>query len=205
MSETQPVVLIVDDDTMLRSALTQRITSNGHAVRGFGSANEFLESRSYLEPGCVLLDLRLPDLDGFELQRQLRDAGASTPVIFMSGFADIPTSVRAMKEGAFDFLPKPIADAALLTAISNALELDLVQRQQRVEGEELRTRVQSLTPRELDVFRLVLQGRLNKQIARELGISEKTVKVHRGRVMSKLQAKRIAQLVQIGARLGYVP
>lgn len=205
MNDRRPVVLIVDDDTLLRSALTQRIESNGHSTRSFPSATEFLDSRCYLEPGCVLLDMRLPDVDGFEAYRVLRAEGAITPVIFMSGFADVPTSVRAMKEGAVDFLTKPIAEPALMNAIDRALQLDLIQRQQHREAHELRSRVESLTPRERDVFRLVLLGRLNKQIARELGISEKTVKVHRGRVMAKLQAKRIAQLVQIGARLGYLP
>jgi len=204
MNDRQGVVLIVDDDSMLREALAQRIESSGHSAKGFSSANEFLDSGCYLNPGCVLLDVRLPDVDGFEAYRQLRAAGSIAPVIFISGFADVQTSVRAMKEGAFDFLTKPIAEPALFTAIDRALELDLIQRQQQFEENELRARVDSLTAREYDVFRLVLEGRLNKQIARDLGISEKTVKVHRGRVMTKLQAKRVAQLVHIGARLGYL-
>jgi len=200
----RPEVFIVDDDVSVRTALTRLIASAGHTSRAFSSAREFLDSHCYLQPGCLVLDLRLPDLDGLELHERLQASGSPVPVIFMTGFGDIPTSVRAIKSGAVDFLPKPVADETLLAAIDTALAEEARQRADRVEVQELNRRFELLTPRERDVFRLVLAGRLNKQIARELGISEKTVKVHRGRVMSKMGARRVAQLVQFAARMGYL-
>jgi RNA polymerase sigma factor (sigma-70 family) len=200
----RPQVFIVDDDVSVRTALTRLVGSVGHSVRAFSSAREFLDSQCYLHPGCLVLDVRLPDLDGMELHERLQAAGTPIPVIFMTGFGDIPTSVRAIKSGAVDFLPKPVSDDTLLRAIDTALAEEARQRADRVEVQELSRRFELLTPRERDVFRLVLAGRLNKQIARELGISEKTVKVHRGRVMSKMGARRVAQLVQFAARMGYI-
>jgi RNA polymerase sigma factor (sigma-70 family) len=200
----RPEVFIVDDDVSVRTALSRLIASAGHTTRAFSSAREFLDSQCYLNPGCLVLDVRLPDLDGMELHQRLQASGSPVPVIFMTGFGDIPTSVRAIKSGAVDFLPKPVADETLLRAIDAALAEEARQRADRVEVQELNRRFELLTPRERDVFRLVLSGRLNKQIARELGISEKTVKVHRGRVMSKMGARRVAQLVQFAARLGYI-
>jgi FixJ family two-component response regulator len=195
-------VFVVDDDVSVCTALARLIGSAGHAVRTFTSAREFLERRDQLGPGCLVLDVRLPDLDGLELHRRLRESGSPTPVIFMTGFGDIPTSVRAMKSGAVDFLPKPVSDETLLGAIDAALAEEARARAEQVETQELSKRYESLTPREAQVLRLVLAGRLNKQIARELGISEKTVKVHRGRVMVKMGARRVALLVQFADRLG---
>jgi RNA polymerase sigma factor (sigma-70 family) len=200
----RPEVFIVDDDVSVRTALSRLVASAGHTVRAFSSAREFLDSQCYMNPGCLVLDVRLPDLDGIELHERLQAAGTAVPVIFMTGFGDIPTTVRAIKSGAVDFLPKPVADDTLLRAIDAALAEEARQRADRVEVQELNRRFELLTPRERDVFRLVLAGRLNKQIARELGISEKTVKVHRGRVMSKMGARRVAQLVQYAARMGYI-
>jgi FixJ family two-component response regulator len=152
-----------------------------------------------------LLDIRLPDVDGMELQERLRTSASLLPVIFLTGFGDIATSVKAMKSGAMDFLPKPVNDETLLRAVDVALAEGARVRAADVENEQISRGHESLTPRERDVFLLVLAGRLNKQIARELGISEKTVKVHRGRVMAKMGARRVAQLVQFAARIGLVP
>ena len=163
-----------------------------------------MDSQCYLQPGCLLLDVRLPDVNGLELQQRLRECGATTPVIFISGYSDVPVTVRAMRSGAIDFLSKPVSEEALLNAIELAFAEEARLRAERDELEELRRKYDLLTPREQDVFRLVLAGRLNKQIARELGISEKTVKVHRGRVMAKMGARRVAHLVQFAARLGYL-
>jgi FixJ family two-component response regulator len=195
-------VFVVDDDPAVRNALGRLIAAAGHEVRTFGSAREFLDSLGQHGPGCIVLDVRLPDLDGMELHRRLQETGVQLPVIFMSGFGDIPTSVQAMKSGALDFLPKPFSDDKLLNAIDLALNEEAKTRADRQEAQELSRRYASLTGREHDVLRLVMAGRLNKQIARELGISEKTVKVHRSRVMSKMGARRVAQLVQFGVRLG---
>ena len=195
-------VFVVDDDPDVRSALGRLIASAGHEVRTFGSAREFLESKCQRHPGCLLLDVRLPDLNGIELHRRLLEDRADMPVIFMTGFGDIPTSVQAIKSGAFDFLPKPVRDDTLLEAIDAALTVDAEHRAERLEIEELTRRFNLLTPREVDVLKLVLVGRLNKQIAVQLGISEKTVKVHRARVMTKMGTRRVAQLVQLAARLG---
>ena len=198
----EPQVFIVDDDPSVRTALARLVASAGHAVRTFASAEEFLAQWSELGPGCIVLDVRLPALDGLELHRRLRQSKATTPVIFLTGFGDIPTSVRAIKSGAVDFLPKPVSDETLLRSIETALAEEARMRADRVETDEVSRRLESLTPREGQVLRLVLAGRLNKQIARELGISEKTVKVHRGRVMAKMGVRRVALLVQYVDRLG---
>jgi FixJ family two-component response regulator len=197
-----PEVFVVDDDPAVRNALRRLITAAGHEVRTFASAREFLDSQCELRSGCLVLDLKLPDLDGIQLHRMLLDTGMKLPVIFLSGFGDIPTSVQAIKSGAVDFLPKPVSDDTLLHAIGAALDEEAKGRAERLEAQELSRRYESLTAREHDVLRLVMAGRLNKQIARELGISEKTVKVHRSRVMAKMRARRVAQLVQFGVRLG---
>lgn len=197
-------VLIVDDDPLVRRALASLVASAGHAVRTFESAGELLEKWDGLHPRCLVLDLRLPDLDGIELYSRLRTTGSVPPVIFLSGFGDIPTSVRAMKSGALDFISKPFVDDALLLAIEIALEEEMRSRASRDSQEELARRYATLTAREREVMGLVVVGRLNKQVARELSISEKTVKVHRGRAMAKMQARRVAQLVQSAVQLGLV-
>jgi FixJ family two-component response regulator len=202
MSAVKSEVFVVDDDASVRTALRRLIESAGHDVRTFGSAREFLETATYGASSCLVLDVRLPDLDGVELHRRLREKGELLPVIFMTGFGDIPASVRAIKSGAVDYLSKPVSDETLLRAIDTALETGAQSRAALQEAGELSHRFDSLTRREVDVFRLILLGRLNKQIARDLGISEKTVKVHRARLMAKMRAKHVAQLVKFAVRLG---
>ena len=205
MQEAGSEVFVIDDDPKVRTALARLIESAGYTVRTFASAREFLDRRDQLGPGCLLLDVRLPDLNGLDLQQRLQESGFYLPVIFMTGFGDIPTSVRAIKAGAFDFLTKPVEDDVLLRTIGEALEEEARTRSERVETEELAGRAESLTPREREVMEHVLAGLLNKQIAHELGISEKTVKVHRSRVMSKMGARRVATLVHYAVRLGMSP
>ena len=207
MAMTAPIaeVFVVEDDPSVRTALVRTLTSAGYRVRDYAAAQEFLDSGSYLQPGCLVLDLRLPDLDGMSLYERLRAAGAWMPVIFLTGFGDIPTSVEAMKAGAMDFLPKPVADEVLLAAVDAALAEETRRRADRVEQDEIEGRLATLTARERQVMQLVLAGRLNKQIAGDLGISEKTVKVHRGRVMAKMGVAQVARLVALVARAGLVP
>ena len=195
-------IVVIDDDSDVRNALRRLLVSFGHPVRTYASAFEFLDNGLEPEPGCLILDMRLPDLDGIELYRRLQTRGVTVPAIFLTGFGDIPTSVLAMKSGALDFLPKPVEETTLLTAVENALILNTKLKAQRAQRQEIARRFALLTPRELDVLRLVVVGRLNKQIARELSISEKTVKVHRGRVMAKMGVRRVAQLVQCAIHLG---
>lgn len=202
MAETSADIVIVDDDPDIRSALRRLLTAAGHSVRTYGSASEYLAQGTDPEPGCILLDLRLPDLDGIKLYQRLQGSGNTPPVIFLTGYGDIPTSVQAMKSGALDFLPKPVDDEVLMRTVHNALEVSARQRAERERMQEISRRFASLTPREQDVLRLVLAGLLNKQIARELHISEKTVKVHRGRVMAKVGVRRVAQLVQYAVEAG---
>ena len=202
MSAVRSEVFVVDDDASVRTALRRLIEAAGHDVRTFGSAREFLETVTYSGSSCLVLDVRLPDLDGPELHRRLRERGELLPVIFMTGFGDIPASVKAIKSGAVDYLSKPVSDETLLKAIDAALETGAKSRAEIQESGELAHRYESLTPREVDVYRLILLGRLNKQIARDLGISEKTVKVHRARLMAKMRARHVAQLVKSAVRLG---
>jgi FixJ family two-component response regulator len=202
MSAERAPIFVVDDDPSVRTAVSRLIASAGHDVRTFSSASEFLEQQCHLKPGCLVLDLRLPGLDGIELFSKLREAPSDLRVIFMTGFGDVPTSVQAMKSGAFDFLQKPVDDEVLLRTIEAALDEEARGRAERFERKVLSRRFASLTPREGQVLQLVLAGRLNKQIARELGISEKTVKAHRGRLMAKTGARRVAQLVQFAIRIG---
>ncbi|HET9982684.1 MAG TPA: response regulator [Longimicrobiales bacterium] len=204
MTAMRPEVFIVDDDDSVRAAVARLLTSAGHAVRTFGSAEEFLSSECAQGRGCLVLDIRLPELDGMALQERLNAAGAPFPVIFLTGLGDVPTSVRAMKSGALDFLPKPVRDDVLLQAVDAALAVEARACARRVEELHLAERYHALTPREREVLGLVLQGRLNRQIAREIGLSEKTVKVHRGRLMAKMGVRTVAQLVRLAARMGLV-
>lgn len=195
-------VYLVDDDVLVRRALVRLIASAGHDVIAHASARDFLESGHRAGNACLVLDVRLPDMDGLEVYRRLREQGDTLPVIFMTGFGDIPMTVQAMKAGAADFLPKPVSDDALLNAIDAAIAQGIRMHDEFLEVQELSRRYATLTGREREVLGLVLAGRLNKQIAHELGISEKTVKVHRGRLMAKMGARRVAQLVQFAVRLG---
>lgn len=202
MIEPKPTVFVIDDDAAIRDALQSLISSMKLHVELFGSAAEFLQRERPDMPSCLVLDLRLPGISGLDFQRKLTEANHSIPVIFITGHGDIPMSVRAMKAGAVEFLTKPFRDQDLLDAIHVALERDRARRQQESEMIVLRERFESLTPREQEVLPLVVSGRLNKQIAAELGTSEITVKVHRASVMRKMQADSLPDLVKMAVRLG---
>ena len=201
MREPGPVVFVVDDDASLRHALTNLLRSVGLRVETFGSAREFLAGPRPDAPGCVVLDVRLPGLSGLDLQRELAAAQIDLPIIFMTGYGDIPMTVQAMKAGAVEFLTKPFRDQDLLDAIQQALERDRVAWRQRAALAAVRQCYDRLTPREREVMRFVVAGWLNKQIAAELGTSEIMVKVHRGQVMRKMQAASVADLVRMAAQL----
>jgi FixJ family two-component response regulator len=198
-----PNVFLVDDDASVRRALARLIKSAGHQVQTFASAREFLGTKaSGEEAACLVLDVRMPGLTGIELQRQLQTLNRNVPIVFMTGHGNIPMSVQAMKAGAVDFLPKPVKDTDLLRAIEQALARALRDRAERNELEHVRERVEKLTPREREVMVLVVRGLLNKQVAFELGTVEKTIKVHRARVMEKMQVDSLADLVRLAEKVG---
>ena len=202
MSAGRSVVFIVDDDASMRGALENLIGSVGLEVRAFSSPQEFLADQRPDAPGCLVLDVRLPGKSGLAFQQDLVKAGIALPVIFITGHGDIPMSVRAMKAGAVEFLTKPFHDQEILDAIHAALERDRARRREAALVAELKTRYAALTEREREVMKLVAAGRANKQVAAELGISEVTVKVHRGQVMRKMRARSLADLVRMADRLG---
>ena len=202
MSAQEPVVFVVDDDQAVREGTKSLIETVGLRVETFRTAREFLSSPRPDAPACLVLDVRLPGLSGLDLQRELAAAGTPIPIIFITGHGDVPIAVHAMKAGAVEFLTKPFRDQQLLDAIQHAIDRDRVERRQRMEQAELRTRYGSLTPRERQVMALVVSGLLNKQAAAELGKSEITVKVHRAQVMRKMQAESLADLVRMAERLG---
>lgn len=201
MKESEPMVFVVDDDDSVRKAIQRLIKSVGMNVETFETADEFLSRPPYEGPCCLVLDIRMPGLNGLELQDELTKAEMTLPIIFMTGHGTVPMSVRAMKAGAIDFLEKPFEDQELLVLIKHAIESDRNTRQEHHEKRELLDRFESLTSREQEVMALVVMGKLNKQIAIELGISEKTVKVHRGRVMEKMLADSLAELVRMSGLL----
>ena len=203
MLEEIPTIAIIDDDDSLRRALARLLTASGYQVRTFASATEFLAERLPIEasPGCLLIDVRMPGLGGLELQAVLNSAGAQSAIVFMTGHGDVQTGVKAMKSGAVDFLLKPFTDDELLEAVGRALSRNAETRVEHREVDELEHRAAKLTRREKEVSTLVVAGKLNKQIAAALGTSEKTVKVHRSRVMAKMEAASLAELVRIVERL----
>jgi FixJ family two-component response regulator len=197
-------VFLVDDDASVRRALTRLIKSAGYDVQTFPSARDFLECWRVTDkgPACLVLDVRMPGLSGIDLQHELQTAGSSLPIIFITGHGDIPMSVQAIKDGAADFLIKPVNDAELLKAIEKALVQAQDNIRERQERDDIQRRLKTLTPRELEVMTMVVRGLLNKQIAFELGTVEKTVKVHRARVMEKMEVESLAELVRIAERVG---
>src|SRR5690348_11579726 len=201
-TQDQASVVVIDDDASVRKALDNLLKSVGFEVELFSSPQEFLQSDRPDRPGCIVLDVRFPGRSGLDMQRDLTKAEAQLPIIFITGYGDIPMSVRAMKAGAVEFLTKPFRDQDLLDAVGAALETDRTRRAGEHRLAELRSRFQTLTARERQVMSLVVAGRLNKQIAGELGVSEMTVKMHRRQVMRKMQAGGVAQLVRLADQLG---
>jgi len=194
-------VYLVDDDPAVRRALSRVLREEGFAVEAFESAEAFLAFGDR-PGGCIVLDVTLPGLDGLELQRKLAEAGESSPVVFVTGYGDIPMSVRAIKAGAMDFLTKPVQAQALLSAVRSAIEQHRTARAANANAVKLRERLASLTPREREVLGALVAGRLNKQIASDLGVVEQTVKFHRARIMERMQARTVAELMHFAAQLG---
>jgi len=197
-----PTVFIVDDDASIRRSLKRLLASEGLSVEAFGSADEFLSSYLRDRPGCIVLDLQMPGVDGLALQTRLKEVDCHLPTIFISAHGNIPSSVQAMKGGAVDFLTKPFEERDLLDAVDRALSRDRALRSERQEVEDVDRRYASLTPREQEVFSLIVVGMLNKEVGEQMGISEKTVKVHRARVMEKMEADSLAELVRFAEKLG---
>jgi RNA polymerase sigma factor (sigma-70 family) len=205
MTEANPIVFIVDDDESVRKALARLITSVGLKVEAFSSAIEFLKRDHYDGPSCLVLDIRMPGLSGLDLQAELAKAQRTLSIVFITGHGNIPMSVQAIKAGAVDFLEKPFDEQALLDAVHLGIQKDRAAKENLAELKEIQECVESLTPREREVFALVVTGMLNKQIAFEMGISEKTIKVHRARVMQKMQAESLADLVRLAEKAGVKP
>ena len=204
MTPADAVVFVVDDDASVRTSLARLISEAGYTVQTFASAREFLARSPSERPSCVVLDVRMPGITGLDLQQTLAGAAHKIPIIFITGHGDIVMSVRAMKAGAIDFLTKPFSGKDLLEAIGRAITRDRRERGAEARSDEIRERVKLLTPRESQVFALVVTGMLNKQIASKLGIGEKTVKVHRARVMEKMRAGSVAELVRLADRVGAI-
>lgn len=205
MTQAEPTVFIVDDDESVRKSLARLITSVGLKVEMFSSATDFLKREPYDGPCCLVLDVRMPGLSGLDLQAEISKADHTPSIVFISGHGNIPMSVQAIKAGAVDFIEKPFDEQTLLDAVHLAIQKDRRAKTEQAELREIHERVESLTPREREVFALVVTGMLNKQIAFEMGISEKTIKVHRARVMQKMQAESLADLVRLAEKAGIHP
>jgi FixJ family two-component response regulator len=202
MNETLPIVFVVDDESAVGVSIKRLLHSVGLEARHFTSASEFLRSKRPDAPGCIVLDVRLPDLSGLDLQQELAKANVDLPVIFVTGHADIPMTVRAMKAGAVEFLTKPFREQELLEAVQRAISRHRQILDQRASMRVLQSRYELLTPREREVFPLVASGLLNKQVAAELNASEKTIKVHRGQLMQKMEAHSLSDLIRMAEQLG---
>lgn len=205
MNKQRSRVFVVDDDLSVRTSLANLLESDDYTVETFASAAEYLSKAPYLGLACLVLDVRLPGLNGLALQRQLLEGGRMEQIVFITGYGDIPMGIQAMKSGAIDFLPKPFDDEALLSAVRQALVRSAESWQKREEMAKIRARVATLTPREFEVFRLVIAGLLNKQIAAELGAALRTIKTHRGRVMHKMGVASVAELVRLAQKAGVMP
>jgi FixJ family two-component response regulator len=205
MKEQDPMVFLIDDDRMVREGLQSLIKSVGLRVETFASAQDFLAAKRPDVPACLVLDVRMPGLSGLDLQLKLSEAGIHIPIIFITGHGDIPMTVRAMKEGAHEFLTKPVRGQDLLDAVQKAIASDRGLRKERQELNEIRSRFDTLTPREKEVLDLVVAGLLNKQIADQLGMSELTVKTHRAHVMEKTNAESLAHLVRMAEKIANSP
>jgi FixJ family two-component response regulator len=204
MTTVAPLVFVVDDDPSVRRSLARLIGSAGYAVEAFASAREFLARERYADPCCLVLDVRMPGLTGLDLQEALAAAGRRMSIVFVTGHIDVPGSVRAMKHGAVDLLTKPIDAKDLLAAVQGALARDLRDRAAEARLASIQERIKMLTPRETEVFAFVVTGMLNKQIALELGVVEKTIKVHRARVMEKMRVSSVAELVRLADGAGVI-
>ena len=206
MDNSLPNIFVVDDDPSVRKGLGRLLRSMGYQVQTFGSAEEFLQNATDCHgPACLVLDVKMPGLDGLDLQKQLEQRDYVMPIVFITGHGDIPTSVKAMKKGAIDFLTKPFDEEDFVRAVREALDKDMTHRRAMNERKSILGRVRSLTPREYEILTYVITGMLNKQIAYDLNISEKTVKVHRGRVMEKLAVESLAELVRLAEKAGISP
>lgn len=205
MTSPKATVCLVDDDPSVLKAMARLVGTEGYRVKTYERASTFLESRLPKGPKCAVLDLWMPGLGGLELQRKLAERGLTLPVIFLTGHGDVPSSVEAMKAGAVDFLTKPVRGAALLEAVRAALDKDKARLKDQRSLELIRSRIRALSPREFEVFRWVISGYLNKQTAYEMGVTEKTVKAHRGMVMKKMKARSVAELTILADRAGVAP
>ena len=205
MPELKPTVFVVDDDASMRRALSYLLESAGYRAETYSSAEKFLAREHYDGVGCIILDVRMPGLNGMGLQEKLIRSDYAMPIIFLTGHGELDIGIQAMKKGAIDFLTKPCDDEQLLGAVHSAIEKDKQARGSYKEKQEIRGRIELLTPRENEILRYVISGMLNKQIALKLGIAEQTVKIHRGRIMEKLCAESVADLVRLAGKAGVEP
>jgi RNA polymerase sigma factor (sigma-70 family) len=199
------VIYIVEDDSSFRKSMERLLRAAGYIVAAFESADAFLKRTCIRRPACLLLDVQLPGIDGLDLQQRLTERGSRLPIIFMTGYGSIPMSVQAMKKGAVDFLPKPFEAKDLLSAILRALERDIQNRKKEIQVHKIKSLVDTLTPREKEVLRWVIAGKLNKQIAQAMGITEHTIKVHRSRIMEKTRVSSVAELVRLVEKVDIFP